>query len=491
MRKAFAIAVLIGIVALIAYHLSRPKPLRPIAVTWQEVGRVITVVDLDADGNDELLVLDKRRRLWWVQFRLPKPIRQKIPVPKDAEWFTKFKFRGQMMVLFVHTKTYRAFLTTRQGGKWFLKDLGKVASVKVTDADHDGQVNDAIMVLKNGKRTVFSRMKDGTIVERPDLPSWQADLDGDGKNDAVYVKKELRVHFSSGHKASLKLPPSIFIAIVDMDSDKMAEIVGVKGVITDRCFYCWHYKNGEWHKSSTLKFREMNWIVLGGDIGFSDVFSSGFLPEQAAVLFRDEKGAYLVTVTEKGPRVKVWEVRWRKGKWTKRLMGEIPQLNTMWVRIVRVGQEWLVFGGASAPFWQWLLWLLWEKVEPLQPLRLNPPESCFFVYGWDGQRRWTLLGRWRGWKNYQLADMDGDGRQELTLVFPKRLLVVKFENGQWRTGWMEVPFAEYEPIGDSYGFRYGGREWAIYQDRDSHRCIAITLEGDGQQSKRHQPQRRD
>jgi hypothetical protein len=70
MRKAFAIAVLVGIVALIAYHLSRPKPLRPIVATWQEVGSVDAIVDLDADGNDELLVLDKRRQLWWVQFRL-------------------------------------------------------------------------------------------------------------------------------------------------------------------------------------------------------------------------------------------------------------------------------------------------------------------------------------------------------------------------------------------------------------------------------------
>jgi hypothetical protein len=33
MRKAFAIAVLVGIVALIAYHLSRPKLLRPIVAT--------------------------------------------------------------------------------------------------------------------------------------------------------------------------------------------------------------------------------------------------------------------------------------------------------------------------------------------------------------------------------------------------------------------------------------------------------------------------
>jgi hypothetical protein len=44
-------------------------------------------------------------------------------------------------------------------------------------------------------------------------------------------------------------------------------------------------------------------------------------------------------------------------------------------------------------------------------------------------------------------------------------------------------FAEYEPVVDIFGFRYGGWEWAIYQDRDSHRCIAIAFEGDSQQSK--------
>ncbi|MFA0731202.1 MAG: hypothetical protein LKKZDAJK_001983 [Candidatus Fervidibacter sp.] len=87
--------------------------------------------------------------------------------------------------------------------------------------------------------------------------------------------------------------------------------------------------------------------------------------------------------------------------------------------------------------------------------------------------------------------MDGDEKRGVSIAFPKRVSVAEFEDGRWCMGWVEVSFADDEPIGDFYGFRYGGREWVIYQDKDSHRCVAIALEGDSQQSKRHQPQRRD
>jgi hypothetical protein len=485
MRKAFAIAVLVGIVALIAYHLSRPKPLRPIVATWQEVGRVDAIVDLDADGNDELLVLDKSGQLWWVQFRLSKPIRQKIPVPKDAKWFTNF--RGQMLV-FVHPKTRRAFLVTRQGGKWATKDLGILKGCAVKDADYDGQVND-VVVWRGHTRTVFSRLKDGTIVERPDLPDWRADLDGDGKEDAVYQvsETEVRIHCSSGRKASLKLPPSTFIAVADMDGDKVAEIVGAEDLGVGWCFHCWRYENGRWLKNSSPKFGDMRWYVAGSDafLGFAEA-------EEAMSLVRDEKGAYLLAVTLEGQHAKIWEVRWREGKWTKRLTGEVPEPCEK-IAFVRVGQHWTVIGFLSLPKWQ--KWL-WEKIgQPLQHFFPFPHELQVgvFVYGWDGKRRWALLGRWRkgNFLGVKLADMEGDGKREVSIAFPKRVLVAKFEDGRWRTGWVEVPFAEYEPIVDIFVFRYGGREWAIYQDRDSHRCIAIALEGDSQQSKRHQPQRRD
>jgi hypothetical protein len=358
MRKAFAIAVLVGIVALIAHHLSRPKPLRPIVATWQEVGRAKAIVDLDADGNDELLVLNKSGQLWWVQFRLSKPIRQKIPVPKDAEWVPNF--RGQMLV-FVHPKTRRTSLVTRQGEKWATKDLGILKGI-VEDADHDGQVND-VVVWRGQRRTVFSRLKDGTIVERPDLPDWRADLDGDGKEDAVYQvsETEVRIHCSSGRKASLKLPPSTFIAVADMDGDKVAEIVGAERLEVGWRFHCWRYENGRWRNSASPKF--------GGDA------ASRFL------LFRDERGAYLLAVTLEGQHAKIWEVRWREGKWTKRLMGEVPERDATEIYLVRKGQDWIVDGWGSPPKWQ--KWL-WKKVgQPLQrflPFLYEPRERFFCLW---------------------------------------------------------------------------------------------------------------
>ena len=142
-RKGLIVVILFSSVIMLAYYLSQPKPLRPIVVTWQEVGKVIyDPVDLDADGNDELMVRDQSGQFWWVQFRLPTPIRQKIPVPKDFNLYSSL--RGQMVVV-RHLQTRRTFLITRQGKKWAMKNLGRLYSVEVKDADQDGQVNDVIV----------------------------------------------------------------------------------------------------------------------------------------------------------------------------------------------------------------------------------------------------------------------------------------------------------------------------------------------------------
>lgn len=45
-----------------------PEPLPLRTVAWQEIGMIRGVFDLDADGNDELLVQDKRGRWWWVKW---------------------------------------------------------------------------------------------------------------------------------------------------------------------------------------------------------------------------------------------------------------------------------------------------------------------------------------------------------------------------------------------------------------------------------------
>ncbi len=497
MRKVFVVAILIGIIILLAYYFSRPKPLRPIAVTWQEVGIVRCFVDLNADGNDELFVIDHSGQWRWVQFSPTTTIRQKIPVPKGASLRHDIGittlYRAQLLT-FEPPQTHQVFIVTRQGKRWAVKDLGKLKGnefVEVKDADHDGQVND-VVVWRGQTRKVFSRLKDGTIVERPDLPDWRADLDGDGKDDAVYAmfrqvsylrtEEEVQVHFSSGRKATLRL--WFPITIVDMDGDKVAEIVDQELISSlEYRLHCWRYRNGGWHKSSSPKFE------------FGDAWL-GFPSEwRRTVLLRDEKGAYLLVVTKEGQRVKVWKVQWRKGKWTKRLMGEVPKHNAEFVYFVfiRVGRDWIVFGDISPPKWQKWLWdKVGQHLKRFLPF-LQEPQLRFFVYGWDGKRRWTLLGRWnrRHFKGYQLADMDGDGKRELALAFPKKVLVAKFEDGRWQTGWVKVPF-ELQPILITHdGFRYGGREWALFQERDGNRCVAIALEGDGQQSKRHQPQRRN
>ena len=495
MRKVFAVAILIGIIILLAYYFSRPKPLRPIIVTWQEVGEVWGFVDLDADGNDELLVLvwDESEQWWWVQFRPTFPIRQKIPVPKGSSLWSGH--RGQMLVS-VHPKTRQAFLVTRQDRKWATKDLGILRrddEVVIKDADHDGQVND-VVVWRGQTRTVFSRLKDGTIVERPDLPDWRADLDGDGKDDAVYCVSETEVHIycSSGRKASLELFPKTYITVVDMDGDKVAEIVSAEWLKeVGWRFHCWRYENRRWLKSSSPKFGGM-WYVAS-----SDAFLSFAKAEEEMSLFRDEKGVYLLAVTLKGQHAKIWEVRWRGGKWTKRLIGEVPERNAYKILLARTGRDWIVCGEVSPPNWQ--KWL-WEKVgRPLQRFFpfLHEPKKRVFVYGWDGKRRWVLLSRWwiknlKGF-DFQLADINGDRKRELSIALQRRVLIVKFEDGRWRTGWVELPFEPQliQVILFTYGFRYGGREWAIFQERDGNRCVAIALEGDGQQSKRHQPQRRN
>jgi hypothetical protein len=51
--------------------------------------------------------------------------------------------------------------------------------------------------------------------------------------------------------------------------------------------------------------------------------------------------------------------------------------------------------------------------------------------------------------------------------------------GDGARGWVEVPFVEYvfKEEGDiPSGLRYGEREWAIFQEANSHRCVAIALE---------------
>jgi hypothetical protein len=61
--------------------------------------------------------------------------------------------------------------------------------------------------------------------------------------------------------------------------------------------------------------------------------------------------------------------------------------------------------------------------------------------------------------------------------FRTKVLIGKFEDGRWRKSWVEVPFVEYVHFSLSpLGLRYGGREWAVFQEAGTFRCVAIALE---------------
>ncbi len=480
-RKGLIVVILFGSVIFLAYYLSQPKPLRPIIVTWQEVGTVWSFVDLDMDGNNELLVQDEDKQWWWVHFRPTATVRQKIPVPKEVHLEDEVFISDRAQLLaFCDFQTEQGFLIAWQSEKWLAKNLGKLKrneDLVVCDADGDGKVND--VVLWRGQIwTVFSRMKDGTIVERTNLPNFQADFDGDGKDDAVYiVRGEVSVHLSSGHKTSLKTY-AFPIATIDMDGDKVSEIVGVEWIMGNEWYFrCWRYENGRWRESSSPKLGGINWSVINDD-------ALGKLTP-----FRDEKGTYLLAVTKDDKQVEVWEVRWQKGKWKKKLMGEVPEHfaeskhsidDFGFVDFMRVGRDWIVVGKVSPPKWQEWLWEKLGKHSQRFLTFLQKPQARLFVYGWDGKQKWNLLGRWSGktFTDFCLADMDGDGKREFSIAFQRKVLVAKFEDRQWCKVWVKVPFVEYGT--KIYGFRYGGREWAIYQEWDSHRCVAIALENDSE-----------
>jgi len=97
----------------------------------------------------------------------------------------------------------------------------------------------------------------------------------------------------------------------------------------------------------------MFWLGMLGDDTSLLFLASGF---GGVWLFLDEKDAWLLAVTVEKWRAKFWEVRWREGKWTKRLMGEVPErnakklLSSVWGKI----GWWVV--GHHLPKWQKWLW---------------------------------------------------------------------------------------------------------------------------------------
>jgi hypothetical protein len=87
-------------------------------------------------------------------------------------------------------------------------------------------------------------------------------------------------------------------------------------------------------------------------------------------------------VTLKGQHAKIWQVRWREGKWTKRLMGEVPERNANKIWLVRKGQDWMVVGWASLPKWQKWLWeKIGHRLQRFFPFLHEPQEGFLSMAG--------------------------------------------------------------------------------------------------------------
>ncbi len=149
---------------------TEPFPIH--TVTWQEVGTICGVVDLNADGNDELLVQDKSGRWWWVQWGEKKQQRELLPVPAKAKpfWFQEaWQDRRPEVLIFMSGNQSVVITRSHNGwGKHVAKQVLKPTKTALTDLDSDGHLNDALLV--DGRHLLWlKRSRDGTLYRKDRL----------------------------------------------------------------------------------------------------------------------------------------------------------------------------------------------------------------------------------------------------------------------------------------------------------------------------------
>ncbi len=258
-----------------------PLPLKQ--VTWELPSDLsLAVVDLDANGKDDLLMVDQKGHLWWSEWTGEPPRFEPIPVSH----LISFTISSQIIV----AKTGKSeCLITRSGNQWH-KQIVTALNARVDDLDGDGQNNDVLLLTTPKTLEWWQRTKDGKFLRRDQLTlpkhynsmvvgivvgggyevwnrlslhglnsqgfvclenmrlrwkgafvnnlMWKdADLDGDGKADHLEFWRwrdnrcELVINFANGKCQVLKLP-SLFYGppfITDVDGDRRAEILFMEG----------------------------------------------------------------------------------------------------------------------------------------------------------------------------------------------------------------------------------------------------------------------
>ncbi len=497
----------------------RPQPerlsLQAVVWSWRDEMKTLHIVDLNADGRDEIVFCDANG-WWWAEWDGQATMPQKMPIPAKARVVCANRLGLPSNILVASLEVQPAsrnnpairnlWLVTRARGEWrTLSRKGRrTKRVRVTDWDGKGRADDALLLLDERTMEWWQRDNEGNIRlrVRQRLPDnialsksamfnsgewvWmKADIDGDGQIDRVQILQQdvaatsdVRIVLSNGQIHTLRCPnvSSSDITIGDFDGDGRAEI------------WCMRLSN-DWEKLQLACYRfdplkhrfvtAFRTEVQRPREGFCDCYSMdvafvGNWHEWA--IERDQQGQrWLFVPAYKRGRKVIARWRWVKGKWQP--AQDIPMPHQDGFRLLWTGDGFLAFEWRRRPliavlFFQLSNWVREHLRE--KPLYFRPAPSDLWV--WQEGKGWRMIDHLTAygydtvmpyWK--PCGDLDGDGQSEVFVWELNGWWVGQWREGKWRRSQLCEDYTE--PIGI---LRDGRRRWLLGWD-GKRQLMAVRL----------------
>ncbi len=140
----------------------RPQPerlsLQAVVWSWRDEMKTLHIVDLNADGRDEIVFCDANG-WWWAEWDGQATMPQKMPIPAKARVVCANRLGLPSNILVASLEVQPAsrnnpairnlWLVTRARGEWrTLSRKGRrTKRVRVTDWDGNGRADDALLLL--------------------------------------------------------------------------------------------------------------------------------------------------------------------------------------------------------------------------------------------------------------------------------------------------------------------------------------------------------
>ncbi|MFA0764098.1 MAG: hypothetical protein XFASWVDF_001835 [Candidatus Fervidibacter sp.] len=500
-----------------------PLPLHAIAWSWRDKIKALLIVDLDADGRDEIVFRDANG-WWWAEWDGQAMTPQKMPIPAKASVVCANRFGLPSNILVASLENQPAsrnnpairnlWLVTRAKGEWRTLSRKGRRTMTVTDWDGNGRADDALLLLDERTMEWWQQDNEGNIRwrVRQRLPDnialsksaifnsgewvWmKADMDGDGRIDRVqkltlwltrrtpqgFVTTEgslVRIIFANGQIQTLRCPnvsPSD-ITIGDFDGDGWAEIWG-KRLCDDwekMQLTCWRYDSLKRRFVTAFHTRVRRPREGFCDCCGMDVAFVGNWHEWA--IERDQQGRrWLFVPAYKRGRKVIARWQWAKGKWQP--AQDIPMPHQDGFRLLWTGDGFLAFEWRRRPLIAILFFQLSDWVrEHLRekPLYFRPAPSDLWV--WQEGKGWRVIDHLTAY-GYETAmpywkpcgDLDGDGQSEVFVWELSGWWVGQWWEGKWRRSQSFKDYAE--PVGI---LRDGRRRWLLCWD-GKQKLMAVRL----------------